>query len=636
MSAVTDQPKRSSRQPISCLATTLLALILAGCPAADPEPADDAGGSGTQLEILSVEGPSPLVVGSRLRVSARGLLSSGSERLLRVRDVASGRAFDLSEATTADTTNPDFAVSEGIVFDLGAGSHSAELVLQQGDRASAPFAFQLELANELPLRLDEVTTGQVFRNDEAVIRGDGFIDADEGVLEAVVAGTFEEEGGASRAVNARLRVEPAERFTRERGLLRLTTAVGGMMPGRFTGDLHLESTLRNGAQAQSAPLPVTWEFGRPALFAIEPTEIALGQRVTVRGAGLLGSPSEPDETTVIRLEGTFAPLRAAPLSFGPSEEVVLYRSGQEAEWVIDYEVSGRQIYSALFGFSHGRFEGTATPVTLRLGEELVGEPLSVQLDLTVRQPVVVSFLQAYYDSLRHFGLSAASTRLEAIVFERLRTIYSGLAMDFYSTPPENFIDSAISNVEIGGPDPNGLGLLGYDNTPGKDVGNVRLFDRVGGTNAQTQADGFPGYGGVFIDSFLYWSANPGFSGTRPFGAPAPDPLFDDVFGAVRAQPASLDEVNGIGDASRVAAVERAVNALGSLVGEVTAHELGHSLGLAQPFGPPDAYHSEFPGEGCLMDAGADRPFGERAALEGFTPTRFCFDEEAYLLEILPD
>jgi hypothetical protein len=37
-----------------------------------------------------------------------------------------------------------------------------------------------------------------------------------------------------------------------------------------------------------------------------------------------------------------------------------------------------------------------------------------------------------------------------------------------------------------------------------------------------------------------------------------------------------------------------------------------------------------------MDAGADRPFGERAALEGFAPTRFCFDEEAYLIEILAD
>ena len=37
---------------------------------------------------------------------------------------------------------------------------------------------------------------------------------------------------------------------------------------------------------------------------------------------------------------------------------------------------------------------------------------------------------------------------------------------------------AMAEVDIEGPDPNALGLLGYDNTPGKDVGNQRLFDRI--------------------------------------------------------------------------------------------------------------------------------------------------------------
>ena len=49
-------------------------------------------------------------------------------------------------------------------------------------------------------------------------------------------------------------------------------------------------------------------------------------------------------------------------------------------------------------------------------------------------------------------------------------------------------------------DPNGLGLFGYDNTPGKDDGNTRLYDKLGGLNAQTQQDGYPGYGGVFLES----------------------------------------------------------------------------------------------------------------------------------------
>ena len=78
-----------------------------------------------------------------------------------------------------------------------------------------------------------------------------------------------------------------------------------------------------------------------------------------------------------------------------------------------------------------------------------------------------------------------------------------------------------------------------------------------------------------------------------------------------------------------------MEALGSLVGETAAHELGHSLGMAQPYGPPMAYHNDFDGPGCLMDRGGDRPLGERLQLDGFTPTHFCHDHPSYLSDILP-
>ena len=112
-------------------------------------------------------------------------------------------------------------------------------------------------------------------------------------------------------------------------------------------------------------------------------------------------------------------------------------------------------------------------------------------------------------------------------------------------------------------------------------------------------------------------------------------LFDEIFDPVRQNEATLDEAQGVGDPARVQAVHRAISALGNMVGETSAHEFGHSLGLAQPYGAENAYHSPFPGEGCLMDSGADRPFGERSAQSGFAETHFCHDEPTYLFEILP-
>ena len=114
-----------------------------------------------------------------------------------------------------------------------------------------------------------------------------------------------------------------------------------------------------------------------------------------------------------------------------------------------------------------------------------------------------------------------------------------------------------------------------------------------------------------------------------------DPLFDEIFDAVRAQPATLNEVQGIGSPARVAAVQRAVAALGAIIGETAAHELGHSFGLAQPHGSKTAFHSASPGEGCLMDGGFDRPLAERAAQPGSSSSALCGDEVEYLRQVLP-
>jgi len=62
-----------------------------------------------------------------------------------------------------------------------------------------------------------------------------------------------------------------------------------------------------------------------------------------------------------------------------------------------------------------------------------------------------------------------------------------------------------------------------------------------------------------------------------------------------------------------------------------SHEVGHSLGLADPYG--QEFHNSGDEENRLMDS--DRPFAERAELDGLGPSRFCDEEYAYLRAILP-
>jgi hypothetical protein len=49
----------------------------------------------------------------------------------------------------------------------------------------------------------------------------------------------------------------------------------------------------------------------------------------------------------------------------------------------------------------------------------------------------------------------------------------------------------------------------------------------------------------------------------------------------------------------------------------------------------EGFHNAGDAPSRLMDAGGDRPFVERAELEGVQPGVFCDDEYAYLRMILP-
>jgi len=276
-----------------------------------------------------------------------------------------------------------------------------------------------------------------------------------------------------------------------------------------------------------------------------------------------------------------------------------------------------------------------------------GDPTPVVLGIAhVKQVVYIRFQPAYVESLRRFGLRAVDREIRTRVLAVARRDYAGVNIEFRTEPPTDF--SLFSTVDIGGPDLNGLGYFGYDNTTGKDVGNRRLYDQIGGLNATTQQDGNPGYGGVFVESFFAFSRHPRGLAKPIDGA---SQLFDVIFdpfrpggggSAVLARDLTggvemLDSGAGCPATSgkRADQIACAVFVLGSMIGTTMTHEIGHSLGLAAPYGDPLQFHDTGDKPNRLMDGGSARTFDERAELDGEGPAVFCDEEYDYLRQILP-
>lgn len=608
-----------------------LAGALAGC---EPPPAPPAPGR-PPPRITSADAPPPAVVGTTIRVVGVDLDRLGADPVLELTTTSSSpRTFLLRLVPAEDARALFFEMTREAIEGLGAGVSDVTLLLDGAGLRTAIFPFALEVATELSITLSEGLSGDVHRNDLVVLDGGGFIAPGEGTLEAHVVGTFTRAAGAPEAIDARVPVDLVDRTSRARGVVLLTTDLGGNTTGTLEGTIVLESTLRVGGATSSASHPVSVRFLPPDLYAFDPDTAPLGRIVSIRGAGFLGGSARPDETTLVRVAGTFTPLggTASPWSM---ELVPTWASGSDVRLTIETNVTGDALVARLFGVARGTLEGTATPITIAGTDELAGTPAPFRFTVSgARQVVLLTFLPGYYESLARFGLAAAEEEIETRILARIARIYAGYALDVVTEPPADFDERHYARIEIGGPDPNGNGLFGYDNSPGKDVGNVRLFDRLGGENAETQEDGFPGYGGVFVESLLWWSSHPDLPGERPPSSPPADALFDEMFDPVRRRPVTTAELAGDASTARLDEIDRAIRALSSIIGETTSHELGHSLGLAQPYGERTAFHNDSDGDGCLMDRGGDRPLGERAEEPGFAGTRLCYDEPAYLASIL--
>ncbi|MEM9861298.1 MAG: hypothetical protein AAF938_06765 [Myxococcota bacterium] len=592
-----------------------------------------------RVAIASVVGPTPLTYGSVVEIRGAFSAAGVSEADLRLRVSVPGASTFFAVQTLEPLS---FAVSTDFV-DANAGQSLRAIVQLEG--AIRSDAVEVDWRVELPPdpELREAPSGAVHYADPLIVQGDGFPTATEGGLSLCVEGSFDAGEGGSPIERGRPieHCEPAalvDGTSRNRALLTVSPAFGSPagVPGITTGRAYVQVERPGGAIVVTPRVPIELRFLPPELLATS-EGAPLEWFVRFEGAGFLAGPDDGSTaSTVVELVGEFTSDEGAAR---PIEETLFPEvlSGNAMRLALSAEAERSRLRSALFGADRGVFVGTARVRVLSAADDVASDALPVRLEVQgVRQAVLLQFAPQFSTSLARFGLSAGESVIREAIAARLASIYDAYRVDVFLEAPVAVGENGLTVIEIGGPDPSGLGLFGIDNSAGKDAGNVRLFDVIGGANAELQADGFVGFGGVFVESYLWWSAAPGLDEERPVGAPRPDPLFDTIFDPVRQQPATLAEVRGEGDAARTAAVALALESFASLAGETAAHELGHALGLTEPFGDPLIVHNPGDGDGCMMDSGPNRPLGERAGLNGFSETRFCRDSELYLRAILGD
>ncbi|HLU66572.1 MAG TPA: hypothetical protein VKZ63_09870 [Kofleriaceae bacterium] len=624
------------------------ALALAACSGGG-EMDEDPGLAGLSLAAVK---PGTVVPGSRLVVEGTSFVDQpwGTSRLVLAGSYGGAEVTAALPARFEDFGRMVVAVDDGFFAALGAlegdftGTAHVEVdsPVDGLTHQSNSIDLTLEVRQQLTPQVAEVDSGLlIYVNDRILVTGGGFLlGGDEGETVASITGCFTALGDSTCVESGEVEVPLATAdFDRTSGTFDFAPAIAGIRPGTFEGTVLLRNRPAGGPVTESAAAAVTYDLTEPALFSVSPDAASLGQYVDLEGGGFVGG--EGGGVTLLELEGQFAPDGSDPfdvtLTLVPEwVEGRLVRYVLNEDDALGSSVDLRRVT--------GTFTGTITPVIQYEEDEVVGGATTFTLALApVKQVVHLVFKPTYVESLRHFGLRAVDQEIRARILEVVRRDYWTINLEVRLEEPTDF--ALYSVVEVAGPDPNGLGLLGYDNSPGKDTGNIRLFDQIGGVNAVTQEDGSPGYGGVFIESLFAFSSHPGEYAQSIGGDESS--AFDDVFDPFRPDrdgtPVSSADLGGgltpltSGDgcpaADRAGQVACAVFVLGSLIGTTLSHEIGHSLGLANPFG--EGFHNSSDEPNRMMDNGGDRPFNERAELFGQGPGVFCVTEYDYLRQILP-
>ncbi len=485
---------------------------------------------------------------------------------------------------------------------------------------------------ELPERLD------LHLGEETLHAATGMLREGEGATELLLEGRFTADNGGTRQIEAVAQVRVGE-GGREQAEVIWAPSLFGVRPGVFDGEARVINRHALAEPREAAPRPLIVELLPTEVTGFDPPSAARGQRVEVVGKGFIPLNSGLAQSMLFNLEGIFTTLDGETIELTGNnilrlapDAVTRHDRADLALRTQIMEIGERRVLVGLTA-NPGRFEGTVTPLLVDATATVEGVPWQGSFSIEpTRQIVFLKVLPGFGEALADYGLHNVEAEIRARVEAVTRRDYAGLNIEFTDIRPENFAEYSI--IEIGGPDPNGAGLLGLDNTAGKDTGNLRLDDVIGGQNADSGELGFFAFGGVFIESFVLFSAS--LSPPNELTSPNFDAIFAPFMPALGGTPVQAGEIDG---GPRQAQIEAAILAIGNLIGNTISHEIGHSLGLA--FFEEDfevrsqQFHNEFDEPNAMMDSGQDRPFEERAEIQGQGPAVFNPKNRAYLELILP-
>ncbi len=618
-------------------------IVVAACAtSSSPDPGLEG------LALASVK-PGTIVPGTDIAVGGESFVDEEwGATTLHLVGTAGGHEVDVQwpakfvdfGAMTVSITGSNLDEVGGDVEFKGKATIEVVAVSDGNTYATEPLSVDLFFTNTLTPVASGVVDGVHFVNDEIEVDGAGFLlGGNEGTTVARVTGCFQPDtGGSCHPVASQdIPMLPLEPLSREKAVFPFSPKIAGIDAGQFVGKVTVVNKQTAQAEVAAAPVATTYTLVTSQIFSVDPPAASLGQYVFVHGGGFVGG--EANSVTQIELAGTFNKTGSNPA------QITMYLI---PEWVegklVRYVLNTDDTLGQALDLRHdtGHFTGTMTPIVSYAAATVRGVGLSVAFDIApVKQVVYLHFQPSYVEELRDFGMRAVDGKLRDRILKVCNHAYEGVNIEFRQDPITDF--ALYENVELVGVDPNNMGLFGYDNSPGKDNGNLRLYDQLGGVNATTQADGYPGYGGVFVRSLMGFSKHPGAFGQVTPGA---DDGFDQIFDPFRSDlggsPVIANDLVGVTvptDGSACPSGERtqqigcAVFVLGNLIGGTLAHEIGHSLGLANPYA--DGFHDAGDAPNRLMDAGGDRPYLERAELGGQGPGVFCDDEYDYLRMVMP-
>jgi hypothetical protein len=485
--------------------------------------------------------------------------------------------------------------------------------------------------------------GEVWPGQVIEVECEGALRPEEGTTWAVVErGALVYEDG-EQVDKQGARVPLRWLGSRERAGLEVAPEVFGIRPGAFAGALRLENTLDGPFErTRSTARPLEVEIGRARIDSVAPAAASRGQLVRIVGRGFLEPNAARGVGMLLSFEGTFRPSAAPDLAIDYTGSRAVERVPRRVrdatviEQDVWYEVDEQGRTLEGLGAQPGVFEGRIVPVLVSGADELRGGPWEGAFTVAPTVQVVhVRFLPSFATALERFGLANVDAEVRARIIEVLERDYAGLRVRFVREEPEEYLD--YMTIEIGGADPTGLGVFGYDNSFNgvpKDVGNLFLADYLGGYNSASAGAGFQPYGGVFVESFLVFS--PSLSSNTSQAEPAFDTILGPFMPELGGEPVLATEWPGGPRADRI---RGAILMIGNLAGHTASHEIGHSLGLPyvegeDPRAEQLVYHNDGRLRGDLMDPGSGRPFAVRAEIGGEGPSAFNAENRAYLERIL--